>query len=443
MTNILTEILLESELKGTIYNPAYYFSDAAEAETDADLLMLTHGWTRYDIPKAMRGEWVIPEIDYETSQVFSGMVKGGIIPRASSNIEVSVMSHQGKERYFDVTRTDENGFFRFENFELPDSSEIAVQVLKGNKRKKGLLEVITDTIEYPFAGDFSFPHYYLKTTNPFIEEMIAETDYRYAYINGIKVIQIPEVVIKPKRKKSQYDNLFNIEPDYFMAEEEIKASGMNDVLTLISKLPYVTVRFRGWQSTVEVQMLHATAVGRTSALIVINGIPFENISPISALSLIKVSDIAEIHLINTFVKSHAFLESSGDHLSLDALEPGNNFSSVDGDVRGIVEIITKDGLFYNRRQRFHFKSLMPLGYATPTEFYSPKYDTPKSLDDESLDMRTTIYWKPDIVVNKDNKTSVDFYTADTHTTYSVVTEGICSNGTLIYKHEKSIVKVEK
>jgi hypothetical protein len=86
---------------------------------------------------------------------------------------------------------------------------------------------------------------------------------------------------------------------------------------------------------------------------------------------------------------------------------------------------------------------MPLGYATPVEIYSPKYDTPKALDDKNPDLRTTIYWKPDIVVNKDNKVSVDFYTADTHTTYSVVTEGICPNGTLIYKHEKAVVKVEK
>jgi hypothetical protein len=39
MTNILTEILLESELKGTVSNPAYYFSNAVEADADADAWM--------------------------------------------------------------------------------------------------------------------------------------------------------------------------------------------------------------------------------------------------------------------------------------------------------------------------------------------------------------------------------------------------------------------
>jgi hypothetical protein len=115
-TNILTQILLESELKGTVSNPAYYFSEIPEAESDADLLMMTQGWTRYDIPKAMRGEFTVPLIEPEISQILTGQIKGGLLPRAASNIEVSFMSHQGKEKYYDVTKTDENGFFRFENF---------------------------------------------------------------------------------------------------------------------------------------------------------------------------------------------------------------------------------------------------------------------------------------------------------------------------------------
>ncbi|MDR0835595.1 MAG: hypothetical protein LBN11_03310, partial [Tannerella sp.] len=176
MTNILTQILLESELKGTISNPAYYFSETPEAAFNADLLMMTHGWTRYDIPKALRGEWTLPLIEPEISQTLTGQVKGGLIPRAASNIDVFVISYQGKEKYYDVTKTDENGFFRFENFELPDSSEIVLQVLKDKKKTKGLLEVFPDTIKYPLAGSFGFPQYYIKTTNPFIEKTIADID---------------------------------------------------------------------------------------------------------------------------------------------------------------------------------------------------------------------------------------------------------------------------
>jgi hypothetical protein len=443
-TNILTGILLESELKGTVSNPAYYFGNGAEVESHADLLMMTHGWTRYDIPKAMRGEWVVPEIDVEISQALSGMVKGGIIPRAASNIEVAVMSHQGKEKYYDVTRTDENGLFRFENFELPDSSEIVVQALKGNKRKKGLLEVITDTIEYPFAGDFGLPQYRLQMTDPFVEEKIAGADWRYVYINGVKMIQLPEVVIKERyNKKPRYDNFYNIEPDFVMTTDEIKDSGIHDVLMLIAQLPYVTVRYRGWNSTVEVRKRGVT--GREMpALIIINGIQFCD-EPVHALSLVNVNDIGEIHLINSSAKTF-IINQSFECISLsphEAPDYGSNFASEEDGSRAIIEIMTKDGKFYDRKQRFHFKSLMPLGYATPAAFYSPRYDTPASPDSDTPDLRTTIYWKPDVAVAEDSKASIDFYTADTHTSYSVVMEGISPNGTLIYGHKKAALKVGK
>jgi hypothetical protein len=419
-TNILTEILLESELKGMIANPAYYFGNTPEAESHADLLMMTHGWTRYDIPKAMRGDPEIPAVDPETSQTLSGKVKGGIIPRSASNIEVAVMSHQGKEKYYGVTKTDENGLFRFENFELPDSSEIVVQALKGNKRKKGLLEVLTDTIEYPPAGDFGLPQYYIKTSSPFIEEMIAATDWRYVYIDGVRMIQIPEVVIKKRfNKKPKYDNFYNIEPDFVMTVEEIKESGIKDVLTLIDQLPYVTVRHRGQYSTVEVQILDA-ASKRETPVVSVNGVYFHDEHPLDILLRINVNDIGEIHVINR----HNKMITSG----------------MEG---AIIAIITKDGKFYDRRQRFHFKSLMPLGYATPAAFYSPRYDTPASPDSDIPDLRTTIYWKPDVIVAEDGKASVDFYTADAPTTYSVVMEGISPDGTLIYGHKKAVLKVGK
>jgi len=436
-TNILTQILLESELKGRITNPAYYFGNAA----DADLLMMTHGWTRYDIPKAMRGELILPLIEPEISQSLSGRVVGGLLGRDAANVEVGIMSHQRKEKYFDVLYSDEKGRFRFDNFELPDSSDIVVQVLKAKNRKKGFLEVITDTIEYPLAGDFGFPLHYLKTTNPFLEEIIAETEWRYVYIDGEKVIQMPEVIVKPKRKPKHKGNFINTKPDYFLTEDDIAELGIDDVLTLISKLPYVVVRHRGWNSTIEVHM--SGAMGSTvSPKISINGARFYDTPPIAVLELVRVRDIAEIHLINSYTKAMVIENSFGEDLTAGTLTFGSNNLSVDS-VPAIIDIITKDGFFYDRRPRFHFKSVMPLGYAVPAEFYSPKYDTDEARKSPTPDLRSTVYWKPDIVINKDGRAAVEFYTADPHTTYSVVTEGISPNGTLIYTHTKAIVKVEK
>jgi hypothetical protein len=47
-SGIVTHLMLGAELKGRIYNPAYYFSgDYADREKALDLLMLTQGWRKY------------------------------------------------------------------------------------------------------------------------------------------------------------------------------------------------------------------------------------------------------------------------------------------------------------------------------------------------------------------------------------------------------------
>ncbi|MDR1222728.1 MAG: hypothetical protein LBL07_07625 [Tannerella sp.] len=449
-TNILTEILLESELAGTVANPAWYFGNSPGAEAGADLLMMTHGWTRYDIPKAMRGEWTVPEIDAETSQTLSGRVQGKLIPRAAANTEVSVMSFQGKEKYYDITKTDKNGLFRFEDFELPDSSEIVIQALKGEKRKKGMLEVVTDTVEYPLAGDFGFPQYCIKTSGAFVEQLIAATDRRYSFVNGERMITLPEIVVKARNpnRKPQKENVYHAQPDFFLTAGDIKETGITDLLTLISTLPYVTVRHRGWQTSIETFIPGGfTGSGRTEATLAINGIVFQGdvISPLSALSLVNINEIAEIHLIIDPGKLWTTQQAVGFINVVPMNNIGEKPSAAGGTPTpsGLINIITKDGKFYDRRQRFHFKSLMPLGYATPAAFYSPRYDPPGAPPGDPPDLRTTIYWQPDVTVTGDDKASIRFYTADTPTAYSIVTQGICLNGTLIYRHEKAVVSVGK
>ena len=46
--NIISHLMLSSELKGEVYNPAYYFSNTdSNISQHLDLVMLTHGWRRF------------------------------------------------------------------------------------------------------------------------------------------------------------------------------------------------------------------------------------------------------------------------------------------------------------------------------------------------------------------------------------------------------------
>lgn len=76
------------------------------------------------------------------------------------------------------------------------------------------------------------------------------------------------------------------------------------------------------------------------------------------------------------------------------------------------------------------------GYHKARVFYSPKYDHPKT-GDEPSDFRSTIYWNPNIITDKDGKASFEFYNNDTKGTYRVVVEGIDDEGKLgraIYRY---------
>ncbi len=73
--NILTEMLLSSEVKGFIPDPAAYFErDDEEHRTALDLLMMTQGWRRFiweDM--AVRGKWDLTQPD-ERAPIITGVV---------------------------------------------------------------------------------------------------------------------------------------------------------------------------------------------------------------------------------------------------------------------------------------------------------------------------------------------------------------------------------
>jgi len=77
------------------------------------------------------------------------------------------------------------------------------------------------------------------------------------------------------------------------------------------------------------------------------------------------------------------------------------------------------------------------GFTKAHVFYSPKYDGPRT-DAQGPDLRSTIYWNPNIITDKDGKASFEYYNADTKGTYRIVVEGISDTGSIgriVYKYK--------
>jgi len=78
------------------------------------------------------------------------------------------------------------------------------------------------------------------------------------------------------------------------------------------------------------------------------------------------------------------------------------------------------------------------GYNVARAFYSPKYDKPNTGNYKAPDLRSTIYWNPNIITDKNGKASFEYYNADTKGTYRVVVEGIDDNGNIgrqVYRYK--------
>jgi len=96
---------------------------------------------------------------------------------------------------------------------------------------------------------------------------------------------------------------------------------------------------------------------------------------------------------------------------------------------GGIIITTKRGKRINNYYRYApgVITYMPKGFYKAREFYSPQYDNPHT-NQKMADLRSTIYWNPNIITDKDGKASFSYFNADGKGTYRVVIEGIDADG---------------
>ena len=76
------------------------------------------------------------------------------------------------------------------------------------------------------------------------------------------------------------------------------------------------------------------------------------------------------------------------------------------------------------------------GFYKAREFYSPKYEA--TTNNGRRDLRSTIFWVPELQTNKDGDASFEFYNADGRGTYRIVIEGIDNAGNIgrqVYRYK--------
>jgi hypothetical protein len=102
---------------------------------------------------------------------------------------------------------------------------------------------------------------------------------------------------------------------------------------------------------------------------------------------------------------------------------------------GTIAVYTKKGGDEKRAYDPNIKGLdkaVLIGYSSPKEFYVPDYLENSALNAKG-DLRTTLFWKPYILTDKDNKrVNVDFFNNDITKKLRIVLEGFNEDGKLTH-----------
>lgn len=422
---ILTSLLLSSDLKGYIEKPAYYFMHQDRvASSRLDLLMLTQGWSRYNWQDLLDNKLLPQSFLAEKGIDITGHVRyenGKPVPGG----KISLIS-MGMNTVSTDTVIDADGRFIFAGLILPDSTRLILQAR--DLKKKRNLRIVPDKLSAP-ADHFQGPRLPATEITTATPGNAGINPYKKAYLDNKRNqlndqflhgnrpgIQLKEVVVKATKESRTAEVLKN--------SSNLNGAGNADrVLTYLdlAGCPNLTTCLQGTVAGVTIlngKAFSSRAPGRPM-LIILDGVAMLNMT----LDDIDVYSIGSIEIM----KSITYLAVYGPQAANGALLITTKRGNTDYSVPGYVPAA-------DPARGFVFFS--PKGYELSREFYSPAYPAPASgsslpeVRQAAHDLRSTIYWNPDIVTDKDGKASVQFYTGDGTGTYRAVLQGMTPRGKL-------------
>lgn len=399
-TNILTKLLLTSDLVGYVEKPNHYFlKNDRETRFDLDNLLLTQGWRKIDWKQVGDGTEAVAKFPAEKKLQISGTVTKGGKPVAKG--KVSLVSFSGGFFMTD-TLTDDKGRFNFDKIEFLDSTKFVVQARTDKDRK--FVDIVMDVVpgqvvsKNPNTGDIEVNVNqalagYLQESSKYFDDQT-----KRGLLN--RTILLDEVSIVEKRKPT-YESA-NLAGAGF-ADAVITAKELE---TAFSLSQYMQGRIAG------IQIRNGQAFARNSQTpmaINVDGMMMDGDS--FNLDDIIVQDIETVEVLKNIANTAIYGLRGGSGVLIINTKRGGGIRQVNDYTPGLV-------------------NYSPKGYAAVREFYSPKYDVKP---DSRPDLRTTVFWEPQMVSDTSGKAKISYFNTDVPGVYRIVVEGIDVNGNLARK----------
>lgn len=385
--DIVTELLLSSELSGHIEHPEYYFKHPDSATDKAlDNLMLTQGWRRYSWEDVLgKGN-----TEYEYIPEFQGYTISGKVRDIKSNAPIenlfAYLTIVDDENKTLLSRSKADGKVVFEAFEYYGSKNI-LKSLDVNADKNIVLTLNdafdTQKVQYALkAWDIK-----ASLNNEIIKNSISmQVENNFA----------PQV--KANFSKSETDPFYSGHNQVFRLDDYTRFPTMLETLQENAKGVQVKKNKDGYYLRLFDSKTRKMIDG--VPLVFLDGVPVKDFNKIMEM------DPGSIDQIDVVFSEYV--------LGSKLLHGLVNFSSFEES--NIMTISSSASMISYQ------------GPQISKEFYVPKYETEESNRSRKPDFRNTLYWNPNIRSNSDGICSFEFYTSDSAGEYIIHVEGIDGGG---------------
>ncbi len=384
--NVLSYLLLSSEISGHIEKPALYFADSTrQTRHNLDLLMMTQGWRRFDVSKI-----IDPQADHTRSVMYedivsiSGKVKGFFGNKARGAM-ISVFSEELP--FFNVYYLDSTHIFNIKDLDIPERTNFTFRAK--SKLHSQYLTLKLDKEELPISRPAIFSRKQEAEPLSFINQSMEQ----FFYSGDMRIIELQTVNVESQRADTAgYLN----KPIHVATREELKQYRKKKFSHLLHSYADMdiqndTVYYNG---------------GTRAVRFMVNGIH----RSCHDVALLTLDMIESAEFREQYVMQDKYDASSGTDSGIFYI------TLVAGAIMPSMEDMANTVIY------------SPLGYQQARVFYHPTYDSPPNPDDVMRDFRTTLFWSAEVTPDEDGNATVEFYAADKATTYRVTVEGVTTTG---------------
>lgn len=410
--NIISRMLLTGELRGKIVNPYYYFfSTADSAAFHLDLVMLTHGWRRYNWENVWAGRTAPAKWKEGAYLSMSGQVTGMPPGSYSPGLQLTgILQTADSAKSIVILPVDKNGKVFTEGMVFFDKAKLYFSFNKKNLSfdksmlmldnglRKGYTKALPDTSVKAGLPDLS-PAVVAANNKANKQSLQASRQLANARTMATVTVTAKAKTTKDKMEEKYVSSLFGGSgaSSFDLVNDPFAGSYM-DIFQFLQG---------------RVAGLQISTGGGTPSLSWRGGTPALYLNEMQTdVSLIQSTPVSDIAYVKIF-------------------RPGE--SIVSGGGGGVIAIYTRKGGDAQPDPNAKGLSYVPIqGYSAVKQFYSPDYAT-FSERDAYDDVRSTVYWNPAVYLDKTRKrVRLKFYNNDITKRFRVVMEGINADGKMIH-----------